>query len=491
VGVRDFQPDAREGQAGPPGVADRPAVPSKPGNAGGGKGPEFKVNVRRGMRAGRLAMSLLPPPKVQKLQEAVHAKAKRSPDYRFYALYDKVYRRDVLGWAYVRCRVNGGAPGVDRQTFEDIEAYGLDRWLDGVADELKKRTYQPLPVRRVYIPKPDGKQRPLGIPCIKDRVVQMAVVLVLEPIFETDLEPGQFAYRAGRSALDAVRQVHGLLNTGHTDVIDADLSGYFDSIPHAELMKSVSRRVSDRHLLALIAAWLESPVEEIDERGRHHRTTRAKDERRGTPQGAPLSPLLSNLYMRRFVLGWKKLGHERRLDAHIVNYADDFVICCRGTAFEAMTAMRVMMSRLKLTVNETKTRRCKVPEETFDFLGYTIGLCRSQTGKSYIGTRPSMKKVKGLCLAISEQTNRRWGLLDIEEMVGRLNRKLDGWANYFWLGQVSKAYRAVDSHARRRLRHWLCRKHQVGGRGTSRFPDVYLHQTLGLTRLEGRKRSFA
>src|SRR6476646_9320124 len=255
-------------------------------------------------------------------------------------------------------------------------------------------------------------------------------------------------------------------------------------------MKSVSRRVSDRHLLALIATWLESPVEEIDERGRHHRTTRARDERRGTPQGAPLSPLLSNLYMRRFVLGWKVLGHERRLDAHIVNYADDFVICCRGTASEAMTAMRAMMSRLKLTVNETKTRRCQVPDETFDFLGYTIGLCRSQAGKSYIGTRPSARKVKRLCREISEQTSRRWGLLDVEELVGRLNKKLDGWANYFWLGQVSKAYRAVDSHARRRLRHWLCRKHRVGGRGTSRFPDAYLHQTLGLSRLEGRRRSF-
>ena len=282
-----------------------------------------------------------------------------------------------------------------------------------------------------------------------------------------------------------------MLNTGHTEVIDADLSGYFDSIPHAELMKSVSRRVSDRHLLALIAAWLESPVEEIDGRGRHHRTTRARDGHRGTPQGAPLSPLLSNLYMRRFVLGWKVLGQERRLDAHIVNYADDFVICCRGTADKAMAAMRGMMSRLKLTVNETKTRSCKVPDETFDFLGYTIGLCRSTTGKSYIGTRPSAKKVKRLCREISEQTSRRWGLLDVEEMVGRLNSKLNGWANYFWLGQVSKAYRAVDAHARRRLRHWLCRKHQVGGRGTSRFPDTYLHQTLGLTRLEGRKRSFA
>src|SRR3954464_14338000 len=173
VGVRDPQPDAREGQAGPPGVADRPVVPRTPGNAGRGKGPEFKTSARRCMRAGRLAMSLPPPPKVQKLQEALHAKAKGSPGYRFYALYDKVSRKDVLEFAYARCRANGGVAGVDRQAFEDIEAYGLDRWLDEVAGELKERTYRPLPVRRVYIPKPDGKQRPLGIPCIKDRVAQM------------------------------------------------------------------------------------------------------------------------------------------------------------------------------------------------------------------------------------------------------------------------------------------------------------------------------
>ena len=335
-------------------------------------------------------MSLAPPLKVQKLQAALHAKAKGSPDYRFYVLYDKVYRRDVLEWAYTRCRANDGAPGVDRQTFEDIEAYGLDRWLDELAAELKAKAYRPQPVRRVFIPKGDGKQRPLGIGTIRDRVVQMAVVLVLEPIFEADLELEQYAYRADRSALDAVRQVHGLVSTGYTEVIDADLSGYFDSIPHAELLKSLSRRISDRHLLGLIKSWLETPVEEIDKRGRHHRTTRNKDEGRGTPQGSPLSPLLANVYMRRFVRGWKTLGHERRLNAVIVNYADDFVICCRGTAAEAMTVMRSMMTRLKLTVNETKTRRCRVPAESFDFLGYTVGLCHSpRTGRSYIGTRPS------------------------------------------------------------------------------------------------------
>ena len=331
----------------------------------------------------------------------------------------------------------------------------------------------------------------MGVPCIKDRVVQMATVLVLEPIFEADLEPEQHAYRPERSALDAVRQVERLVRKRDTEVLDADLSGYFDSIPHAELLKSLSRRISDRHLLGLIKMWLVAPVEETDERGRTHRTTRNKDEGRGSPQGSPLSPLLANVYMRRFIVGWKISGHEQRLDAHIVNYADDFVICCRGTACEAMTTMRTMMSKLRLTVNETKTRRCKVPEETFDFLGYTIGRCYSaRTGRPFIGTRPSAKKVQRLCRSISDQTSRRWGLLDVEEMVGRLNSKLDGWANYFWLGQVSKAYRAVDAHARRRLRHWLCRKHQVGGRGTSRFPDTYLHQTLGLSRLEGRKRSF-
>ena len=285
-------------------------------------------------------MSLATPASVQKLQTALHAKAKESPSFRFYALYDKVYRKDVLAYAYECCRANGGAAGVDGQTFEDIEAYGVERWLDELAEELKSRTYQPQPVRRVYIPKPDGKQRPLGVPAIRDRTAEMAAVLVLEPIFEADLQPEQYAYRRDRSALDAVKQVHKLINAGHQEIVDADLSGYFDSIPHAELLKSVARRIADGAMLHLIKMWLEAPVEETDEHGNKHRTTRNQDEGRGTPQGAPISPLLSNLYMRRFVLGWKKLGHEKRLHAHIVNYADDFVICCRATADEALAAMR-------------------------------------------------------------------------------------------------------------------------------------------------------
>ena len=330
-------------------------------------------------------MGLRPPEKVRKLQETLHAKAKGSPGYRFYLLYDKVYRRDVLEFAYQCCHANGGAAGVDGQTFADIEEYGVDRWLGELTEELRKKTYHPKAVRRVNIPKPGqpGRTRPLGIPTVTDRVVEMAVLAVLEPIFEADLPPEQHAYRLGRSALDAVRAVHALVNTGHTEVVDADLSGYFDSIPHAELMKSVARRVSDRHLLHLIKMWLEAPVEESDERGRKQRTTRNKDQGRGSPQGAPISPLLSNLYMRRFILGWKVLGHERRLNAKIVNYADDFVICCRGTAQRAMTAMRTMMQKLKLTVNETKTHVCRLPDESFDFLGYTIGRCYStRTGRA-------------------------------------------------------------------------------------------------------------
>jgi len=436
-------------------------------------------------------VSLLPPPKVQKLQTALHAKAKGAPGYRFYRLYDKVYRRDILEFAYLRCRSNDGVPGVDGQTFEAIEAYGRERWLDELTTELRERTYRPQPVRRALIPKPDGKQRPLGIGTIRDRVAQMAVVLVLEPIFEADLEPEQHAYRPDRSALDAVRQVHGHVSTGHTEVVDADLSGYFDSIPHAELMKSLSRRISDRHLLGLIKMWLVAPVEETDERGRTRRTTRNKDEGRGSPQGSPLSPLLSNIYMRRFIAGWKTLGHERRLDAHIVNYADDFVICCRGTADEAMAAMRGMMSKLRLTVNETKTRLCRIPEETFDFLGYTIGRCWSpRTGKSYIGTRPSAKTVDRLKQEISDQTSRKWLWTDVEDRVARLNRMLRGWSNYFYLGPVRASYRAVDRHARHRLRQWLRGKHKLRSRGTTRFPDQYLHDVLGLVRLSDLPKSF-
>jgi group II intron reverse transcriptase/maturase len=424
------------------------------------------------------------------LQAALHTKAKNSPDYRFYALYDKVYREDVLGTAYLRCRENDGAPGVDGQAFEDIEKYGLFQWLSELAEVLRKETYRPQPVRRVYIPKPDGKQRPLGIPCIRDRVVQMAAVLVLEPIFEADLEPEQHAYRPERSALDAVRAVERHLRTGHTEVVDADLSGYFDSIPHPELMKSLARRISDSRMLRLLKMWLEVAVEETDEKGNRHRTTRNKDQGMGTPQGAPISPLLSNIYMRRFVKGWKTGGHERRLDAHIVNYADDFVICCRGTAEEAMSVMRGMMSKLKLTVNETKTRLCRLPEDAFDFLGYTLGRNYDpRSGRSYLGARPSRKKIERICREISEMTGRNMTWLAVDEQIGRINCKLRGWSNYFRIGTISKAYNVVNEHVRQRVRQWLGAKFGIRSRGQTRVPNGYLYGELKLHRLSRTRSS--
>jgi len=431
-----------------------------------------------------IGVSLETPQTVRKLQAALHAKAKGSPSFRFYSLYDKLSRADILAHAYAACKANRGTAGVDGQTFADIEAYGTERWLGELAEELRDKTYRPQAVRRVWIPKPNGKQRPLGIPTIRDRVVQMAAVVVLGPIFDADLQPEQYAYRPGRSALDAVQKVHRLVNNGHTEVVDGDLSGYFDTIPHVELVRCVARRISDGAMLHLIKQWLTTPVEETDGRGHCHRTTRNKDEGRGVPQGAPLSPLLSNLYMRRFVLGWKVLGHEKRLDAHIVNYADDFVICCRGTASEASRAMRNMMARLRLTVNEDKTHTCRLPEETFDFLGYTIGRWYSpRTGRAYLGTRPSKKKVQRLFARISEMTSRRTLLQDAQVVTGQLNRLLCGWANYFCLGPVSKAYRAVDAHVTSRLRRWLCAKHKVSSGGYSRYSDRYLTERLGLVRL--------
>jgi RNA-directed DNA polymerase len=432
--------------------------------------------------------NLRTPPSVQKLQSALHAKAKEEPGYRFYLLYDKVYRTDVLEFAYRNCKANKGAAGVDGQRFEDIEAYGEGQWLGELTERLKNQTYEANAVKRVWIPKPNSsKLRPLGVPTITDRVVQTAALLVLEPIFGADLAPEQYAYRHDRGAHDAIRAVHSLLNTGHTKVIDADLSGYFDSIPHAELMQCVALRIVDRHILRLIKAWLVSPVDEGDGKGRTTRSRANRDSKRGTPQGSPISPLMSNLYMRRFVEGWRRLGCERRWSAHIVNYADDFVICCKRGAPEAMAAMRRIMERLKLTVNEQKTHLCEVPQERFDFLGYTFGRCYSRVdGHAYIGTRPSKKSVKRMVASISEVTDRHKGMLDAEQIVGRLNRKMTGWANYFCLGPVSPAYHSIDTHARERLRRWLCRKHKVASTGHSRFPDPYLYEKLGLIRLAPR-----
>ena len=430
-------------------------------------------------------MSLTTPESVWQLQQALQAKAKREPACRFHSLYDKLYRKDVLWHAWRCCRANGGSPGVDGVTFEQIEKEGVTDWLEVLIKEMRDKTYRPAAVRRVWIPKPGStKQRPLGVPCLKDRVVQMAAVLLLEPIFEVDLPEEQYGYRRGRSAHDAIRTIHGLLNQGYRDVVDCDLSGYFDSIPHAELMKSVARRICDGAVLWLIKAWLQMAVEEGDGHGGYRRTTVAKDTGRGTPQGAPISPLLSNLYMRRFVLGWKKLGWEEKLQARIVAYADDFVILCRSDAAEARKRMQTIMDTLKLTVNEQKTRTCRVPDESFDFLGYTIGRCYSpRTGRAFIGTQPARKRVNAVCQKISLMTGRETYWKPANLLVDDLNQTLRGWGQYFSLGAVSRAYRVVDNHARHRLRQWLNGKHRSRGSQEVRHAAVVLHRDYGLIRL--------
>lgn len=423
------------------------------------------------------------PDAIRSLQRKLYLKAKSEPKYRFYLLYDKLYRADILLHAYRSARVNGGSAGVDGVTFEQIDKEGAGRYLAKLQEELKNQEYRPKPVRRVYILKPNGGARPLGIPCIRDRVVQTAANLVLQPIFEADLTDNAYAYRPRKSALDAVRRVHALLREGYTDVVDADLSKYFDEIPHAELMRSVARRISDAKLLKLIKLWLRAPVEDTDEKG-SRRLTGGKGHHKGTPQGGVASPLLANIYMRRFLLSWQQRQLFTKLNAHVVNYADDFVILCRGTAQKAEEAAEKIITGMKLCMNQEKTRVVDASQQPFDFLGYTFGPCYGvRSSEVYLGARPSKTRIKRLYGKVrkhlcSSNTD------PLGEVIARMNSMLVGWAQYFSYGTLTDAYRAVDWLVQGRLRGWLCRRHKVAGRGTRRFPTKELYSKYGLVCLD-------
>jgi RNA-directed DNA polymerase len=429
-------------------------------------------------------VSLEIPDKVRDLQIKLYRKAKNEPGFRFYQLYDKMYRSDVLLRAWTLAKANQGAPGVDGKSFEDIELEGVTEWLNGLGKELHDKTYKPQPVRRVMIPKPGGGERALGIPTIRDRVAQTAAKLILEPIFEADLEPNAYGYRPRRSAQDAIQKVDELLHEGYTDVVDADLSKYFDTIPHSELMQCVARRIVDKHMLHLVKMWLKVPVEERDEKGKK-RLSGGKDNDRGTPQGGVISPLLANLYMNRMLKGWKQTGRGEQFRARIVNYADDFVILSRGKAKEALEWTRGTVERLKLTLNEKKTSIREARRERFDFLGYTFGPHYSgRTGRRYIGYSPSQKSVAGLKRNVGEhltsRNKRPW-----EEVRERLNQKVRGWQAYFGRGSTAKAYRALDEYVEERVRQFLRKRHKVPSQGTSLFSMKQVYGPLGVYRLRG------
>jgi RNA-directed DNA polymerase len=398
-------------------------------------------------------------PKVRELREKLNGKAKAEPEFRFYLLYDKVFRKDFLEAAYAQCRNNGGAPGVDKQSFADIAAYGEERFLTELADELKGLRYKPQPVRRVLIPKAGqpGKFRPLGIPTIKDRVVQQSVKLLLESIFEADFTDNAYGYREGRSAHDAVLEVNAAVRSGHTDVVDADLSKYFDTIPHDQLMQSVERRIADRKILHLIRGWLKVPVHEVNGNGRVA-VSGGKKTKAGTPQGGVISPLLANIYFRRFLVAWEQRGLDRKYRTRIVNYADDFVILSKGHAREALGAARQLITRLGLTLNEEKTRVCNAALEPFNFLGYTFEPLYGRGGKPYLGKRPSDKSVSNHREAVRQLTAADQTSKDVKTVAAAVNRVIRGYWNYYSLGTSGNLRRELNHYAVERMCIWARRK---------------------------------
>ena len=428
-------------------------------------------------------MSLTTPNTIRTLQRKLYAKAKQEPAFRFYALYDKLYRADILSHAYERVRANRGAPGIDGVTFKAIEAgIGKDAYLASLRDELEQKTYRADGVRRVWIPKPDGSERPLGIPTIRDRVVQMAFKLVVEPIFEADFCEHSYGFRPQRSAHEAIDAITDGLFRGQTQVIDADLSSYFDTIPHAKLMAVIAERIVDGPVLGLVRQWLKAPVIEEDTRGKR-RPTGGKGNRRGTPQGGVASPLLANLYLHLLDRIWVRHDLERRLGARLVRYADDAVILCRHGTEKPMAVFTTVLEKLDLTLNTRKTRVVDARADGFDFLGFHIAWRKSRrSGQGYPHVEPSKRAEQRIKDRIKDLTARRRTPVALDDMIGEVNHALRGWTGYFHYRNCSKALGRVKTHAEERVRTQLRHRHQLQSRaqGYLRFPNAHLYDHLGL-----------
>jgi RNA-directed DNA polymerase len=431
-----------------------------------------------------IAMRLTTPEAIRTLQRKLYTKAKHEPAYRFYALYDKAWRADILMYAYRLVRANKGSPGVDGINFEAIEQKrGIDTFLSELAQDLKNKTYQPSPVRRVMIPKADGSLRPLGIPTIRDRVAQMAVKLVIEPIFEADFCPNSYGFRPKKSAHQAVDDIENALHQGYTHVIDADLSKYFDSIPHAKLLAVVAQRIVDGAILHLIKMWLKAPVISEDEDGTRKHVGGGQANSRGTPQGGVISPLLANCYLHVLDRIWDRHQLRRKLQARLVRYADDFVVLCKGEVEASLAAIRCVLERLGLTLNESKTHVVDARQERFDFLGFAIRVSTSWTsGNRYQHICPASKSLAKIKARITQLTARERTPIPLQDIVGSMNASLIGWVNYFHYRNSSGVLAKVRTHAEERLRTHLMKRHKVRNRGTGieRFPRQQLYTRYGL-----------
>ena len=413
---------------------------------------------------------LTTPEHIQELQTKLCQKAKQDREFRFYALYDKVYRKDIIEHAYHLVKANKGAPGIDGITFEALEQ-GAERYLDAITEELKNKTYKPLPVRRVYIPKSDGSMRPLGIPTIKDRVVQMAVKLVIEPIFEADFHDCSYGFRPGRDAHQAMDEISLQLRCKNTQVIDADIRKYFDTIPHDKLLTAVAKRIVDKNILRLIKMWLKAPIVE-EEAGK--RTFKGNDK--GAPQGGVISPLLANIYLTTLDAAMKM--------ARLVRYADDLVVLCRYNVHPIFDRMAAVLAGLGLALNPDKTRILNAAEEGFTFLGFTTRIRKNpRTGKTFPVIVPSKEALGRIKKEIKDATCRKNLALPKEVIIARLNQELRGWANYFYYGNCSKTFAHLRNYTEERVRVYLSRKHRFKGRGYTKYPNASLYGNLGLYKI--------